>query len=72
MIYDRLRTLLQVVGVVVRATPQNFAWALRRNLASNSSRDREVRFRMQMLGDVSWRREPLSGSMPKRATASSP
>ena len=28
-----------------------------RTLASNSSRDREVRFRMQMLGDVSRRRE---------------
>ena len=27
VIYDRLRTLLQVVGVVVSATPQNFAWA---------------------------------------------
>ncbi len=27
VIYDRLGTLLQVVCVVVSATPQNFAWA---------------------------------------------
>ncbi len=51
MIYDRLRTLLQVVGVVVSATPRTLR-GREENLASNSSRDREVRFRMQMLGEM--------------------
>jgi len=50
-IYDRLRTLLQVVGVVVSATPSTLR-GREENLASNSSRDREVRFRMQMLGEM--------------------
>jgi cold shock protein len=42
---------LQVVGVVVSATPRTLR-GREENLASNSSRDREVRFRMQMLGEM--------------------
>lgn len=52
-IYDRLGTLLQVVCcVVVCATPPELCVGVRKDLASNSSRDREVRFRMQMLGEM--------------------
>jgi hypothetical protein len=51
-IYDRLGTLLQVVGVVVSATPPELCVGVRISLASNSSRNREVRFRMQMLGEM--------------------
>jgi len=32
--------------------PQNYCVGVRKILASNSSRDREVRFRMQMLGEM--------------------
>jgi hypothetical protein len=52
VIYDRLGTLLQVVGVVVSATPPELCVGVRKNLASNRSRNREVRFRMQMLGEM--------------------
>ncbi len=52
VIYDRLGTLLQVVCVVVSATPPELCVGVRKGLASNSSRDREVRFRMQMLGEM--------------------
>jgi 2,4-dienoyl-CoA reductase-like NADH-dependent reductase (Old Yellow Enzyme family) len=52
VIYDRLGTLLQVVGVVVSATPPELCVGVRISLASNSSRNREVRFRMQMLGEM--------------------
>ena len=63
---EKLGMLLQVVCVVVRATPQDYCVGVGPLLASDSSRGREVRFRMQMLGDVAWRREPSSGSMPRR------
>jgi hypothetical protein len=52
VIYDRLGTLLQVVCCRGLSTPPELCVGVRKNLASNSSRDREVRFRMQMLGEM--------------------
>ena len=52
VIYDRLGTLLQVVCVRGQCYAPELCVGVRKGLASNSSRDREVRFRMQMLGEM--------------------
>ena len=52
VIYDRLGTLLQVVCVRGQYYAPELCVGVRKGLASNSSRDREVRFRMQMLGEM--------------------
>ena len=52
VIYDRLGTLLQVVCVRGLCYAPELCVGVRKGLASNSSRDREVRFRMQTLGEM--------------------
>jgi hypothetical protein len=52
VICDRLGTLLQVVCVRGSCYAPELCVGVRKILASNSSRDREVRFRMQMLGEM--------------------
>jgi hypothetical protein len=52
VICDRLGTLLQVVCVRGQCYAPRTLRGREEILASNSSRDREVRFRMQMLGEM--------------------
>jgi CspA family cold shock protein len=52
VIYDRLGTLLQVVCCRGLCYAPRTLRGREENLASNSSRNREVRFRMQMLGEM--------------------
>lgn len=52
VIYDRLGTLLQLVCCRGLCYAPRTLRGREENLASNSSRNREVRFRMQMLGEM--------------------
>ena len=66
---ETLDSLLQVLCRGQCCVPGSFAWALA--LSSVRRQSSVVTCGLEMLGDVSWHKEPLSGSTVKRASASS-
>jgi hypothetical protein len=66
---DTLEALLQVLCRGQCYVPGSFAWALA--MSGVRQQSRVVRCDLGMLGDISWHKEPSSGSTAKRASASS-